>query len=753
MARLRKPSPNEHNMFMPPGATRATRSSPRKAASSVRYDTSSDEENSEILVPKRSTRDLRYNISSQEAKGSVLMPKSAVTSDTLTSRKQRILRPVESNSRLLRKLSDESLASPEKRQRERRVRSGTTDIDPGNNTRLQYAKTLAKSVVKKQFSRTQIHVVEQADLQEAVQRVSQDDIPADVLEVEAEEEAETSLLCADEDDVLQDNEIAPEVESSDEEDDPVMDRRQRQQRLQTRRVDSDSDSDDESEEAMSEPESRKTSSASSQEQVRQTSVEVPQLLRPMRLQHRKGHSTVSNWAQEVIDLSSSPDHSIAPTLPPPTRMRSASFASSRPQTSSSHGGLAMLSYSPTPTKHRSPCKAPPIARPATPPLAPPSPSKLVSPSKKKPAIPKASDLRPSLDAFWNPEVVNEWNERHSPSKPLVSPRKQKWRDDIVKMMEGVALSDDEDSSNSDAEPPSPTTSPQKKTAKPTQPRTTTKKSTRPEAPVPSNPSVKDIRAQRKTFASQKHDLAMSFLSELDATIAQGQIAALSAQTGGIKLIWSKTLKTTAGRANWRREQLRIRTGPLANDFRPEIRHHCSIELAEKVIDEPIRLYNVLAHEYCHLLTFMISNVRNNPHGAEFKSWGKKVSAAFAHRDVEVTTKHSYAIEFKYVWECVTCGYEFKRHSKSVDTTKHSCGKCKGKLVQTKPVPRSRAAEKSEYQVFVKENFARVKKDMEGRGEETKVGKVMEGVAREWRELKGKKAEGDGLEAVMEGLKI
>jgi predicted SprT family Zn-dependent metalloprotease len=627
------------------------------------------------------------------------------------------------------------------------VRSGTTDIDLGNNTRLQYAKTLAKSVVKKQISRAQINVVEEADLHEAVGNVSisRHNEPEDVLEVEAEEEAETSLLCGDEDDVFQDKEAVPEVETSDEEDDPVVHVRQRRQRLQTRRIAS--DSDDESEDA--EPEVRKTSGASSKEKLQQTAVVEPQSLTSMRPPHRKGHSTISNWAQEVIDLSSSPDQTKPPTLPPPNRMRSASLASSRPQTSESHAGLAMLSYSPTPTKHRSPCKAPPISRPATPPLAPPSPSKLVSPSKKKPVIPKAPDLRPSLDAFWNPEVVNEWNERHSPSKPLVSPRKQKWREDIVRMMDAITISDDEDS---DAEPPSPTASPQKKTTKPTQPCTTTKKAAKVEAPITSGPSVKDARAQRKAFATQKHDLAMSFLTELDTTIAQGQISALSAQTGGIKLIWSKTLKTTAGRANWKREQLRIHTGPLASDFRPEIRHHCSIELAEKVIDEPVRLYNVLAHEYCHLLTFMLSNVRNNPHGAEFKAWGRAVSLAFAHLDVEVTTKHSYAIEFKYVWECVACGYEFKRHSKSVDTAKHSCGKCKGKLVQTKPVPRKDAGEKSGYQVFVKENFARVKRDMEARGEDTKVGKVMEGVAREWREKKAEAGDG-GLEEMLGDLKI
>jgi predicted SprT family Zn-dependent metalloprotease len=630
------------------------------------------------------------------------------------------------------------------------VRSGTTDIDLGNNTRLQYAKTLAKSVVKKQISRAQINVVEEADLHVAVGKVSisKENEPEEVLELEPEEEPETSLLCGDEEDVFQDAEADPEVESSDEDDDPVVHLRQRRQRPQTRRVDSDSDSD-ESDEA--EPKVRKTSGASAKEQLQQSAVVEMQPLTSMRPPHRKGHSTISNWAQEVIDLSSSPEEPKAPTLPPPNRMRSASLASSRPQTSESHGGLAMLSYSPTPTKRRSPCKAPPISRPATPPAAPPSPSKLVSPSKKKPVIPKAPDLRPSSDAFWNPEVVNEWNERHSPSKTLVSPRKQKWREDVVKMMEAITISDDEDS---DAEPPSPTISPQKKITKSTKPPTTTRKTSKAEAPVISAPSTKDARAQRKAFATQKHELAMSFLTELDTTIAQGQITALSAQTGGIKLVWSKTLKTTAGRANWKREQLRIRTGPLASDFRPEIRHHCSIELAEKVIDEPVRLYNVLAHEYCHLLTFMLSNVRNNPHGAEFKAWGRAVSLTFAHLDVEVTTKHSYAIEFKYVWECVACGYEFKRHSKSVDTAKHSCGKCKGKLVQTKPVPRAGAAEKSAYQVFVKENFARVKREMESRGEDTKVGKVMEGVAKEWREEKEKKgSEEDGLEEIMGGLKI
>lgn len=399
--------------------------------------------------------------------------------------------------------------------------------------------------------------------------------------------------------------------------------------------------------------------------------------------------------------------------------------------------------SPTPKKQRSPCKEPP--RPSTPP-AMESPSKLVSPSKKKMRIPQVPDLRPSLDAFWNPEVVNDWNDKHSPVKPLVSPRKQKPLKDLDRQTKAITIFDD---GESDASFTSPAASPRKKSASPA------KRSV--------SPSVAQIRAQKKDFASRKHALAEEFLAELDNTIAEGRIASLSQSTGGIKLVWSKTLKTTAGRANWRRETLRLRNGPEPTDVRTEIRHHCSIELADKVIDDEERLANVLAHEFCHLTTFMISGVRNNPHGAEFKAWGRKATEAFQQsRNVVVTTKHSYQIDYKFVWECTECGYEFKRHSRSVDPARHSCGRCKGKLVQTKPVPRGqgktadgKGEKKSEYQSFVKENFARVKKGMEAKGLDVQMGKVMEEVAREYRERKAEKAKLDvaEVELALEGLNL
>jgi hypothetical protein len=113
---------------------------------------------------------------------------------------------------------------------------------------------------------------------------------------------------------------------------------------------------------------------------------------------------------------------------------------------------------------------------------------------------------------------------------------------------------------------------------------------------------------------------------------------------------------------------------------------------------------------------------------------KKCSAAFGDRGVVVTTKHSYAIDYKYVWECVSCQQEFKRHSKSIDPAKHTCGVCKSKLVQTKPTARN--VKVSEYQLFVKEHFQRVKKES---GANSSHGTVMETLGRLYREQKATKS--------------
>ncbi|KAF2170571.1 hypothetical protein M409DRAFT_19389 [Zasmidium cellare ATCC 36951] len=332
-----------------------------------------------------------------------------------------------------------------------------------------------------------------------------------------------------------------------------------------------------------------------------------------------------------------------------------------------------------------------------PPPASPSKSRLQSPSKKATRIP-TPPLRPSLDAFWTADAINDWNDQYSPQKPLKSPRKLKLQPN--------------------PEDQSPSTSPKKLLQSPSK-------------------RTKADLAAIKDFNARKVALAESFLHELDQTITQGRIQSLSASTGGVQLLWSNTLNSTAGRANWRRETTKSRSSETLQH-----KHFASIELATKVISAEHRLLNVIAHEFCHLANFMISGVKDQPHGKQFKEWGRQVTGAFGERGVEVTTKHSYEIEYKYVWRCVEegeCGMEFKRHSKSIDPGRQRCGRCRGLLVQVKPVPRKEnssggggvgttATPGKGYAGFVKVHFAEVKKGMPGRSHK----EVMEALGRKYR---------------------
>ena len=119
----------------------------------------------------------------------------------------------------------------------------------------------------------------------------------------------------------------------------------------------------------------------------------------------------------------------------------------------------------------------------------------------------------------------------------------------------------------------------------------------------------------------------------------------------------------------------------------------------------------------------------------------KTTRLFGHRNITVTTKHSYAISYKYIWACTSpfCGLEYKRHSKSIDPLKHSCGACKGKLVQIQPAPRKGKNAEGEvamsaYQSYVKSNSARIRQEYPGIG----LGEVMKKLGEEFRGLKARK---------------
>jgi hypothetical protein len=310
MARLRNPSTaTEPPVFLrPTSASRTTRSSPRKA------------------VPELpSTRELRY--SSSQSPDEFLVPK-----ETSPLRKQRVLRPVASNSRLLRKLSDESLAAtPDKK--ERRGREREKDVGSGFGLGVGvgglYSKALAKSMVrKKQGKRDAVdyNIPKRNDVEQ-------------VIVLEDDEDAEKSILCdevgTDEKDA-EDEEDEDENEDEDEDDDdePVISMRDRCRQPQTRRVISSSEEDSDEEDVDEDILRSSPHKASTQKTERVLVTDMPPPLTSLRPPFRKGHSQVSNWAQNVIDLTSSPEAPSSFAIIPPLRSRTTSFAASSGTTTS-----------------------------------------------------------------------------------------------------------------------------------------------------------------------------------------------------------------------------------------------------------------------------------------------------------------------------------------------------------------------------------------------------------------------------------
>ncbi|KAE9369597.1 hypothetical protein N431DRAFT_427763 [Stipitochalara longipes BDJ] len=415
-----------------------------------------------------------------------------------------------------------------------------------------------------------------------------------------------------------------------------------------------------------------------------------------KLKVEEDASNILNKVLRELNLDDSDDEDMVETR---TRKRIQSEVPRRPKNdnvppaSSDIEDPFTLRYSPSMNK---PIKVPKETRFATPPGSPVlKPRGLVSPKKKIPRIP-STPHRPSMDSFWQQDVVNDWNDEYSPRKiNLPQPH-----------------------FNPDSIPIDPRIfSPRK-------------------SPVKDDRLTKEAK---KCFALRKHSLAEKFFLELDSKITNGEITRLSQATGGVRIIWSKKLHSTAGRANWKRETVKSSMNPHLAHYR----HYANIELAEKVIDDDNRLLNTIAHEFCHLTTFMIDNVKTNPHGKEFKAWGEKVTDTFGNLGIEVTTKHSYAIDYKYIWECENCGIEFKRHSKSIDTERQRCGNCKSKLFQKKPVPKlskgNGGKEKAltEYQLFVKENMSNIKQANPGSPQK----EIMSLVGKSFREYKASKLNG------------
>ncbi|KAI0150633.1 hypothetical protein GGR57DRAFT_472152 [Xylariaceae sp. FL1272] len=292
-------------------------------------------------------------------------------------------------------------------------------------------------------------------------------------------------------------------------------------------------------------------------------------------------------------------------------------------------------------------------------VTPTTPKKTPVASPTKLARIPTSPWKPDHKEFWDHEKNAAWNDKHS--TPKKSPKKA---------LDGEAESQQDLKLKYG-------TSPEKKQAK-------------------------------KAFDAVKVEIARDFLLELDDVITEGKLAQLTENTGGLRIEWSNTLLTTAGRAHWKcatttmMSKQPLPSSSTTTTKTTKTQHTAYIELATKVLANEADLLNTVAHEFCHLAVFLLHGKPKLAHGAEFKAFGRQVMDAATSKDskrslkiprardvqIDVTTRHSYDIEYKFIWRCADCSTEVSRHSRSVDPTKQRCGKCKsGQLVQVKPIPR------------------------------------------------------------------
>ncbi|KAF3902928.1 hypothetical protein AA313_de0210193 [Arthrobotrys entomopaga] len=238
------------------------------------------------------------------------------------------------------------------------------------------------------------------------------------------------------------------------------------------------------------------------------------------------------------------------------------------------------------------------------------------------------------------------------------------------------------------------------------------------------------RLKRKSFDENKDKFAKDYLAELDETVNNGAVGKLTAQTGGIELVWTNAKHTTAGTCQVKR----YRTG----EDKLSAYFACTITLEVKVCDDFDKVKDTLAHEYTHACVDILEIDRRQlknegPHGRLFKTWAKKVGKAMG---IPVpTTCHNMVINYKFEYQCPNCSHIYRAHSRRKDwTTSRGCEVCKVPLVQIKPVPRT-VKKETEYQKFHKETFPRVKRDLPSG---TPLGVINREIARLWHEEKKEK---------------
>ncbi|XP_065649583.1 germ cell nuclear acidic protein [Hydra vulgaris] len=199
-------------------------------------------------------------------------------------------------------------------------------------------------------------------------------------------------------------------------------------------------------------------------------------------------------------------------------------------------------------------------------------------------------------------------------------------------------------------------------------------------------SVPGTPAYKREFCKVRDQYVSELFTLFNKTVFDNKLPA------DLPITWNKRMTKTAGFCYYK-SSMGVR---------------CSyIELSDKVVDSTDRVRDTLIHELCHAAVWLIDGMKGG-HGPRWKYWANKSNRV--HSDIPVISRcHQYDINYKYIYKCEGCGVEVGRHSKSVDSNRHTCIRCNGSFILTNSSSTNKRTPNA-YANFLKSNFAIVKKN-------------------------------------------
>lgn len=111
---------------------------------------------------------------------------------------------------------------------------------------------------------------------------------------------------------------------------------------------------------------------------------------------------------------------------------------------------------------------------------------------------------------------------------------------------------------------------------------------------------------------------------------------------------------------------------------PKRERYAKIKISLKVCDSADHLRDTLIHEICHAASWLLDGVRDS-HGDAWKYYERKSNAV--HPELpRVTRCHNYTINYKINYECTQCKTRVGHYTKSLNTERFICFRCRGPLV-------------------------------------------------------------------------